>query len=259
MMKRFCLGMTAAVIFLSIVALQPGSKANASKKTELIVSAAVSLQNSLRDLEADFEQSHTDIDLIFNFGSSGTLQQQIKQGASADVFLSAGKQQMEALISSKIVGTSKNVLKNRLVIVVPAGVAQQWTRIEQLVGNDIRKIAVGQPDSVPAGIYAKQALTFSKVWDRLQEKLVYAKDVRQVLTYVETGNADAGFVYRTDAMNSNKVKVAIEVPPDSHEAIIYPAGLITESKHPKEAQTFYDYLTSPSAMDIFRKHGFEQP
>ncbi|WP_082034408.1 molybdate ABC transporter substrate-binding protein [Cohnella kolymensis] len=258
-MKRFCLGMAAAVIFLSIVALQSGSKANASKKTELIVSAAVSLQNSLRELEADFEQHRKEIDLIFNFGSSGTLQQQIEQGASADIFLSAGKQQMDSLIGKKLVSKSKNVMSNQLVIVVRTDGVQQWPGAERLAGDDIRNIAIGQPDSVPAGMYAKQALTYSNLWDRLQEKLVYTKDVRQVLTYVETGNADAGFVYRTDALISNKVKVAMQLPSDSHEEIIYPAGLLAESKHPNEAQAFYDYLTSPSAMEIFRKHGFEQP
>lgn len=259
MMKRFCLGIAAAVIFLSIVALQPGSKANASKKTELIVSAAVSLQNSLRDLEAEFEQSHTEIDLIFNFGSSGTLQQQIEQGASADVFLSAGKKQMEALISKKLVSTSKNVLRNRLVIVVPADAAHPWTGVDRLDGKDIRKIALGQPDSVPAGIYAQQALTFSGQRERLQDKFVYAKDVRQVLTYVETGNADAGFVYRTDAVSSHKVNIAFELAPISHEAIVYPAAVLAQSRHPKEAQAFYDYLTSKAAVEIFRKYGFEQP
>lgn len=259
MLKRFCVGMAAAVLFLGILALQPGSKVNASKKVELIISAAVSLQSSLGELEQRFEAERSDIDLIFNFGSSGMLQRQIEQGASADLFLSAGMPQMEALQSEKLLTAYKYIMKNRLVMIVPSDSTIELTNVEQLLQDDIRKIAIGQPETVPAGSYAKQSLLFAKVWHRLRDKWVYAKDVRQVMAYVETGNAEAGFVYRTDAANSTKVKIAVQVSEDSHEPIIYPAGLLAESKHPKEAKIFYDYLSSSEALQIFRKHGFEQP
>ncbi|WP_308639940.1 molybdate ABC transporter substrate-binding protein [Paenibacillus silvisoli] len=242
---------------LLAVSAQPA--AAASKKTELLVSAAASLKDSLAEIEKGYEASHPTIDLVFNLGSSGTLQKQIEQGAPADLFLSAGQKQMDALVDGKLIDRSALLLKNELVLVVPKNSKKAFNTVKQLGDTDIENIAIGQPESVPAGQYAKETLETRKVWDSLQDKLVYAKDVRQVLTYVETGNVDAGFVYKTDALSSKKVQIALKIIPGVHKPILYPAGIVKETKHPKEAAAFYSYLQGKEADAIFVKYGFKLP
>lgn len=114
---------------------------------------------------------------------------------------------MDALVRAGLIGSNKTILTNELVLVIPSDSNKTFTTVKQLTDKAVKKVAVGQPETVPAGQYAKETLTARKVWDTLQDKLVYAKDVRQVLTYVETGNVDAGFVYKTDALTSKKVKL----------------------------------------------------
>lgn len=141
-------------------------------------------------------------------------------------------------------------------MVIPSDSTRSFTTIKELADKNIKKIAIGQPESVPAGQYAKESLKTRQVWDALDKKLVYAKDVRQVLSYVETGNVDAGFVYKTDALTSKKVKIAINLLPGVHSPIIYPAGVVKESDHPTEAKAFYGYLQTKQADAIFLKYGF---
>lgn len=233
-----------------------GANSTASSKVELLVSAAASLTESMDELKTIYEAAHNDVNLTFNYGASGTLQQQIEQGAPADLFLSAGKKQMDALLDKGLIDAklSANLLTNDLVLIVPENATVQINALEDLgqAGN----IAIGTPESVPAGKYAQQTLTYYKLWDSLQPKLVMTKDVKQVLSYVETGNADAGFVYKTDAAVSAKVKIALTADPASHDPIEYPAGVLTGSQHPDEAKAFYEFLQSAEAMEVFKKYGF---
>ncbi|WP_169306525.1 molybdate ABC transporter substrate-binding protein [Cohnella pontilimi] len=222
----------------------------------ILVSAAVSLKESVEEIAAAYESRHPDIRIRFNYGSSGTLQKQIEQGAPADLFLSAGRKQMDVLSSQNLVKQSTLALTNRLVLIAPADTKGSGSVAEQLLAPGIRKVAMGEPDSVPAGEYALQAMKVLGMWEKLQSKLVYAHDVRQVLAYVETGNADFGFVYRTDAIHSRKVRLAAEIPETSHEPIVYPFGLLSGSRHEKEAADFFRYLNSEPAMKIFEKNGF---
>lgn len=122
--------------------------------------------------------------------------------------------------------------------------------------TDSEKIALGTPESVPAGAYGKESLTNLSLWDKVKDKIVYGKDVRQVLSYVETGNVDAGVVYKTDALISKKVKIVDETKADTHSPIVYPLGIVKDTKHPKEAKQFYDYLQTDEAMKVFEKYGF---
>ncbi|WP_370636347.1 molybdate ABC transporter substrate-binding protein [Cohnella sp. CFH 77786] len=229
----------------------------AKKKTELLVSAAASLKDSLGEIGKLYEKQHPDIEVTFNYGSSGTLQKQIEQGAPADLFFSAGKKQVDALAKQDLIGENKTILLNELVLVVPADSKLTFTTVKQLTDEAVKTVAIGQPESVPAGQYAKETLTARKVWDVLQDKLVYAKDVRQVLTYVETGNADAGFVYKTDALTTKKARIALKIIPGVHSPIVYPAGIVKESKHPAEAKAFFVYLQSKEAGAVFTKYGFK--
>ncbi|AIQ45273.1 molybdenum ABC transporter substrate-binding protein [Paenibacillus sp. FSL R7-0273] len=246
-----------SVLLATGVSAAAGSQAEAAvKKTEIIVSAAASLQDSLDKIAVQYEKQHPDIDLVFNYGASGTLQKQIEQGAPADLFFSAGDKQMKALVDGGLISENKQLLMNQLVLVVPSNSQTKITTITQLTDKAFKKVAVGQPESVPAGQYAQQSLTAKKVWDTLQSKLVFAKDVRQVLSYVETGNADAGFVYKTDALTSKKVKIALTVGGHVHKAINYPVGIVKESDHQAEAKAFYNYVQTKTAGSVFTSYGF---
>ncbi|SEO33748.1 molybdate transport system substrate-binding protein [Paenibacillus sp. OV219] len=257
-LKRTSSMMLRAALPAALLALTVAQPAFAApKKTELLVSAAASLKDSLAVIEKSYEASHPTIDLVFNLGASGTLQKQIEQGAPADLFISAGQKQMDALVKEKLISRSTTLLYNELVMVVPTNSHKAFTTVKQLTDKDIKNIAIGQPESVPAGQYAKDTLTTRKVWDSLQSKLIYAKDVRQVLTYVETGNVDAGFVYKTDALTSKKVKIALRIIPGVHKPIVYPAGIVAETKHAKEAADFYAYLQSNASDAVFAKYGFK--
>ncbi|MDF2959032.1 MAG: molybdenum transporter substrate-binding protein [Paenibacillus sp.] len=240
--------------------MENSSPSGASQTTELTVSAAASLTDALKDIQKLYEAKNP-VKLNYNFGASGSLQQQIEQGAPVDLFISASVQNMNHLVAKGLVeaGKQHNLVTNELVLVVPADGRVSIGKPEDLVKDRITKIAIGQPATVPAGGYAKEALAKLKLWDMLQPKTVLTKDVRQVLTYVESGNTDAGFVYRTDAFGSSKVKVALTVDPALYSPIEYPAGQIKDTKHPKETQALYDYLQSKEALDVFVRYGFALP
>lgn len=242
------------------------STANTTKnepqtKVELTISAAASLTDALNDIQKTYEEKNPNVKLNFNFGASGALQQQIEQGAPADLFLSAAAKNLKALVDKQLIDTDKqtNLLSNELVVVVPADGGVALATEADLTKADVKHVAIGIPESVPAGNYAKESLTNAKLWDSLQSKSVQGKDVRQVLQYVETGNADAGFVYKTDALTSDKVKIAFNVDPATYTAIQYPIGIVKATKHSKEAEDFYTYLQSQETLDVFVKYGFSVP
>lgn len=225
---------------------------------QLLISAAASLKESLEEIKPLYEASHQGVTLAFNFGASGTLQKQIENGAQADLFLSAGAMQMKALVEGKFIDAAaqQNLLLNELVVVVPAKDGHPVAALEDLTDAAFKKLAVGTPESVPAGSYTQETLEKAGLWQALQSKIVYTKDVKQVLNYVETGNTEAGFVYKTDALASADATIAYTVDNSSHSPITYPIGMLQATKHPAETDTLYRYLTSPEALAIFVKHGF---
>ncbi|KAF6615015.1 molybdate transport system substrate-binding protein [Paenibacillus jamilae] len=237
---------------------------DSSKKTEtveLTISAAASLTDALKEIQTLYESSHKGIQLNFNFGGSGALEKQIEQGAPSDLFLSASKKNMKSLVDQHLIESNKQKtwLTNELVAVIPADGTTSITSVKDLMQKEVKKVAIGIPESVPAGKYAQEALTNIKLWDVLQDKLVQAKDVRQVLQYVETGNADVGFVYKTDALTSQKAKIAFEVDSKTYSTVEYPIGIIKASKHIQEAESFYEYLQSQESLNIMAKYGFTIP
>jgi len=227
------------------------------QETVLYVSAAASLKDSLEQIAQNYEKSRGSVRIRLNFGSSGTLQQQIEQGAPADLFLSAGQKQMDRLLEKGLIRKSDPVLTGELVLIVRSDFAGGiMTGAKALEDPAVRHIAIGEPDTVPAGFYARQALTNLGLWDKLAPKLVRAKDVRHVLTLVATGNADAGIVYRTDVGESDAVTLVYAFPPETHDPIVYPFGIAAHTKHPAEAEAFLRYLRSDEAMQVFRAFGF---
>jgi len=237
--------------------LQDANKASApAAKKEIIVSAAASLKKPMTEIEKTYEERNPGVNLTFNFGSSGSLQTQIEQGAPVDIFLSAGKSQMDALEQKNLLasGTRLDFAANDLVLIA----GEKDTAIksfEDLAKAD--KISIGTPESVPAGKYAQEALTKMGLWDSLKEKMVLAKDVTQVLAYVESGNVQAGIVYGSDARESQKIRVAAIAPADSHSPVIYPAGVIASAKNLTEVKAFLQYLMSPEAQATLVKYGFK--
>lgn len=224
----------------------------APRGTELTVSAAASLSNAMRELAANYQSTHPGTIITMNFGSSGMLAQQIEQGAPADVFLSAAPKPMDTLAGKGLIrkDTRRDLLRNEVVLI---GSIDSFAA---LAGPRVKLIALGDPNSVPAGDYGKQVLTALGLWDAVQSKLVLAKDVRQVLSYVETGNADAGIVYATDARESPKVRVAATAPPGSHTPVVYPVAVLTESRHEAAARSFVAFLSGDEARAVFVRHGF---
>lgn len=228
------------------------------EKVELTVSAAASLQDALNEITTNFEQEHSNIKINYNFGASGALQQQIAQGAPVDLFFSAAEDKFDKLVQDGLIDESKGIdlVGNELVLVVPDDSSKEIKTFEDLTKAD--KLSIGTPEAVPAGQYAKESLEKLNVWQTMEGNVVFAKDVRQVLTYVETHNVDAGIVYKTDALISQKVEIAATAAEDSHAPIIYPLGVIKNSTHTKEAQLFYDYLQNENSMKTFEKFGFKR-
>lgn len=247
------------LLALSGCAKEEQTKKTASeKKVELTISAAASLQNALTDIKADFEKEHPNVTLNYNFGASGALQQQISQGAPVDLFFSAAEDKFQKLVQDGLIEKKNgtDLVGNDLVLVVPKDSNKGIKTFEDLAKAD--KVALGTPESVPAGQYGKQTLDMLNVWKSIEGKVVYGKDVRQVLTYVETNNVDAGIVYKTDALTSQKVKIVATAKEDAHDPIIYPVGVIKSSTHTKEAKLFYDYLQNDQSMKTLEEYGFKK-
>lgn|GEM_PF-220873 len=229
---------------------------HSAHRSTLTLSVAASLQDSMMEIEAAYQRDHS-IEFRNNFGASGTLAREIEQGAPVDAFISAGAKPMDQLESEGLLltGSRMNLVRNSLVLIAPLG--SSLKEFGSLTERQVRLIALGDPVSVPAGRYGRQTLEALHLYDKLKSKLVLGKDVRQVLTYVETGNADAGIVYATDAQISHRVQVAAVAPENSHEPIVYPAAEIKRSQSEAVAGDFITFLRSPTARAIFERHGFK--
>lgn len=249
-------GLAAAVTVLLGLAVTMASGCHKAQNPVLSLSIAASLQPAITEVEAAYERQHGAIEFRNNFGSSGTLAREIEQGAPVDMFLSAGSAPMDQLESRGMLqaGSRVNLLRNTLVLIVPEG--SHIGGLNDLARSDVRLIALGDPESVPAGHYGRQTLEALHLWDKVSTKLVLGKDVRQVLTYVETGNVDAGFVYATDALSSKNVRVAETVPDGIHDPIVYPMAVVRDSKNAEAGRAFAAFLRSPEAAAIFIQHGF---
>lgn len=237
-----------------------GDKAqeNASQK-EVYIVAAASMTDAVKEIGANYEKQHPDVKLMYNFGSSGALQSQIEQGAPADVFISAAQKQMNALEEEYLIdkATRKDLLENKVVLIVPKDSTLVLDNFAAAATDKVSKIALGEPKSVPVGQYSEEIFTNLNVWSDIKAKAVYASDVRQVLSWVETGEVDCGVVYATDAAISNKVKVLLEAPAGTHKPVVYPAAMVSSSKNPEIAKDFLAYLSQDEQKAILAKYGFD--
>jgi len=246
-------------IYFILVLLIALSLAGCTSPTKtLTISAASSLKNSLESIKVLYKQAKPNVEVTFNFGSSGDLQQQIENGAPVDVFVSAAKKQMNALEEKGLLlnGTKKNLLENKLVLITPKD-KKIIKGFEDLATDTVKQIAIGEPASVPAGQYAQEVFTKFGFLDKIKPKTIYGKDVKQVLTYVEQGEVDAGVVYATDAKASSKVNIVSTAPKDSHTPVIYPVAVIKASKNEATSKEFIEFLFSDTAKAVFKADGFE--
>ena len=230
-----------------------------AEPVELHVAAAASLTDVMQEIAAAYEKAHPEVKVVFNFGSSGALQQAIENGGQTDLFFSAAQKQMNALEKDGLLAenTRKDLLVNELVLIVPADGGKPLQDFQQLAEADVQHIALGEPKGVPVGQYAEEVFTHMGILEAVKAKAVYGSDVRQVLSWVESGDADCGVVYATDAAVSKKVKVAAKAPAGSHKPIVYPAAVLKESKHMDNAKDFLSFVSNEDNKKIFAKYGFE--
>jgi molybdate transport system substrate-binding protein len=240
--------------------LVAGLATQAQAADKITVFAAASLTNAMQDIAAQY-QKEKGVQVVSSFASSSTLARQIEQGAPADLFISADQQWMDYSIGKQqiVENTRYTLLGNQLVLVaakaskidnVEINNQTQWTK---LLGDS--RLAVGDPDHVPAGIYAKEALQKLGAWSTLEPKLARASDVRGALALVEREEAPLGIVYGSDAIASQKVKVVGTFPASSHKPVEYPMAIVKDHEKP-EVRAFYDYLKTPAASAIFKHYGF---
>ena len=230
----------------------------AEAPVDLTIAAAASLTDVITVIAQSYKAEAPNVTLTLTYGASGALQTQIEQGAPVDVFISAAQKQMDALEDQNLLleGSRINLLENKVVLIVPKDSALGLKSFDDLAKDDVKTVAMGDPASVPAGQYAQELLTNLGVKDAVEDKANLGTDVRQVLTWVESGEVDAGIVYATDAATSDKVTVVCEAPADSVKIIVYPAAILKTSKAAEQAQRFIDYLKTDECIALFEKYGF---
>lgn len=239
---------------------QASSKAPAEtpEPVTILVAAAASLEYSYTDkLIPMFQNKYPHITVEGAYDSSGKLQAQIEEGLEADVFMSAAMKQMVALKDASLVDASSivDLLENRIVLIAPADSTTDIAAFTDITKAET--IALGDPESVPVGQYAREALTTLGIYEEAKPKTSFGTNVTEVLNWVAEGSADVGIVYATDAAANNKVKILAEAPEGSlAQKVIYPVGIVSSSKNKEAAQLFVDFLSTPEALGVFESYGF---
>lgn len=244
-----------ALILTLALSLAPGL----ASAQDLTVSAAASLTDAFKELKTLFEKAHPGVTVITNFAASGPLLQQIEKGAPVDVFASADQKTMDqaAAKSLLVAGTRVDFVQNALVLIQPADAKVAVKSLADLAQPGVKRIAIGNPASVPVGRYTQEALTSAKLWETLQPKLVPGESVRQALDYITRGEVDAGFVFATDAKIAGaKVKLVQEVPTTT--AVRYPIAVVAGSKNPM-AKAFVDFVMGAQGQKVLQAYGFKKP
>lgn len=257
-----CLTLVLAFALFGCGAQTPQGSSAASDSSgdaaSLTIFAAASLTQPLNDIISAYKTIAPNVTITSNYGASGALQTQIEEGAPADIFFSAAAKQMDALEQGGLIDTSTKIdlLKNEIVLIVPKNLPVKVGSFGDTATDAVTKIALGDPKSVPAGQYAQDTFTFLNLWDAVSSKATYGSDVKQVLSWVSSGNVDCGVVYKTDALANENVKIIAEAPNGSHMPIVYPAAVVKASANQDAAKSFLKFLQSDDGMGYFIKYGF---
>ena len=250
-----------AVILISIFPLLLMARVGIGQTDkEIIVSAAISLTNAFGEMGKNFQEKQKNVRVLFNFGGSGDLSRQIIGGAPVDVFASASPKDMDDLDKMNMIlkDTRTDFAGNRVVLVVPANATLNLSSFNDLKRGEIKRIAIGNPQTVPAGRYSEEVLKYFNLMDGVKDKLIFAGNVRQVLDYVARGEVDAGMVYSTDAaIKADRVKIAIEASEQSHKPVVYPIAVIKGSKKEILGKEFISFVVSQEGKQIMKKYGFK--
>lgn len=247
-------GLLVLLILLTVIPASACGKKEESR--QILIGAAASLKSVLTEIQNAYVRENPKIKLSFTFASSGTLEQQVREGSSMDLFIPAAAKQMNSLEADGLIikTTRIDLLKNEIVLILP-----KESKLEMSSFNDILKaqvIALGEPESVPAGQYAKEVFEKLGIWDAVNKQSTFGTNVTEVLSWVSSGNADAGVVYETDAKTDEGVKIIGVAPAGSHSDIVYPAAVVKGSDAEKQAKVFLDFLRAEEAGKVFEKYGF---
>jgi len=256
-MKRVLI--VGLVVVLALVGTFSMNEAKAADQ-ELLVSAAASLTNAFQDVGQKFAGANAGVKFVPNFAASGALLQQIEKGAPVDVFASADQKTMDQANEKKLIlpETRKNFVSNSMVLIVPAGSKMPIKGPQDLLAKEVTKVALGNPDSVPAGRYTQESLKNEGLWEKLSPKFIPGDNVRQVLDYVSRGEVDAGFVFATDAATA-KDKVQVVATLTKHQPILYPVAVVAGTQKKDLAQRFIAFVLSKEGQEILAKYGFGKP
>ena len=249
--------MSGVILLAALIFLGTTADLEAQRR-EIVVSAASSLTDVLGQVGRAYEAIYPDR-VVLNLGASNTLARQITAGAPVDLFISADEAQMDVVRGQVIPGTRAILLANQLVVAVPADRPPSIRGPRDLLAPSIRRIAIGDPAAVPAGVYAWRYLQRSGVADALRPKLVPTTSVRLALAAVESGAVDAGIVFKTDLATTRRATLSYAIPTADTPAIRYPAALIVNGGNREGARRFLAYLNSAAAAAIFRSAGFIIP
>ncbi|MEI0557180.1 molybdate ABC transporter substrate-binding protein [Brachyspira intermedia] len=232
------------------------AKTNTENK-EILVLAAASLTDVLTELANNYK-TETGTTVTFSFASSGALQTQIEAGSPADIFFSAAQKQMDALQEKDLIDTDtrKDLLENKVVLISPTNSTLNIKSFTDMTNANVTKVGLGEPKSVPVGQYSEEILSNLSILDTVKQKAVYGSDVRNVLSWVRTGEVDCGIVYATDAQIANDINIIAEAPEGTHKKVIYPIAIVKSSANKEEAKKFIDYISNDKAAEAFKNYGF---
>lgn len=245
-------------LFILLILFLSAPAVHAEELQGPIVSAALSLKGAFEEIGSLYQARHPGERVQFNFAASGVLQQQIEGGAQVDLFASASSREMDELERKNLLTarSRRAFARNGIVLIAPAGVKPAAADFRDLRSVKVKRIAIGNPATVPAGKYAEEVLRSFFVWDTVREKLVFAENVRQVLEYTAHGEVDAGVVFFTDARGVPGVQVAASAPQKSHTPAVYYAAVVAGTKHSDGAQAFIEALLSPEGREVLKRRGF---
>lgn len=254
--------MLRRIIIIAVIALAGLSYAkNPDQKTELLVSAAASLNEVMTALGTRFEQQNPQIKVVYNFAATGVLQTQIEQGAPVDVFAGASQKNLEDLSGKGLLvqQSAATLCHNTLVLVIRSGLTIPGSTGFPLMESPvIQRIAIGNPSYVPAGKYAMELLGHLKITNAIRSKLIYASNVREALSWVETGETDAALIYATDAKIAKRIRIVTQTSPEGPVKISYGIALIRQGAAKSDAWRFLDYVTGSTGRKLFEQYGFLQ-
>jgi len=242
---------------LTIICSLFGCSIIEAKTKDLKISAASSLIDVMAEIQSDYIKQKPNVTLNYNFAGTGTLAKQIEQGDGADIFISAGTKEMDYLQNKNLIieNTRTNLVKNKIALIAPKDSSTIF-EIKDLASNKVNKIALPNPEKAPSGRYSREVLIYFGIFDKIKNKVIFGKDPREVINLLVNKQADAGLVYVTDVIQSDKVRVVSVVPENSHSPIVYPVAVLQASKNVALAKDFLKFLTSDRAKAIFVNYGF---